>query len=270
MPFSIYLIIIYLLLVAFKPTRKMAFALFPWLLFGCSYDAMRIVPNYEVNTISIKELYEAEKSLCGISDGGITLIPSEYFQLHHHAVTDFMAGIFYLCWVPVPLAFAFFLYLRGQHTWCVRFSWAFLLVNVIGFIGYYIYPAAPPWYVMNVGFEPVTNTPGSTAGLAHFDTLIGLPLFQSIYGNISNVFAAIPSLHAAYLPVAFIYAIRSRQKLWIILLLGIIMVGIWWTAVYTAHHYIIDVLFGILTALIGVTLCSIIEILSNIGSKRRR
>lgn len=257
MPFSVYLLFIYLLLVAIRPTRKMAFALFPWLLFGCSYDAMRIVPNYEVNPISIKELYEAEISLFGISDGGTILIPSEYFQLHHHAATDFMAGIFYLCWVPVPLAFAFFLYLKGQRIWCIRFSWAFLFVNVIGFICYYIYPAAPPWYIMNIGFEPIINTPGSTAGLAHFDTLIGFPLYQSIYGNISNVFAAIPSLHAAYMPVAFIYAIKSHQKHWIIILFGIIMIGIWWTAVYTAHHYIIDVLLGILVALIGVKLCSI-------------
>ena len=30
--------------------------------------------------------------------------------------------------------------------------------------------------------------------------------------------------------------------------------GIWWTAVYSGHHYIIDVTLGILTALIGVLL----------------
>ena len=33
-----------------------------------------------------------------------------------------------------------------------------------------------------------------------------------------------------------------------------ICIGIWFTAVYTCHHYIIDVLLGIVTALVGVAL----------------
>ena len=37
------------------------------------------------------------------------------------------------------------------------------------FAGYYIHPAAPPWYAINYGFEPVLNTPGNVAGLGRFD-----------------------------------------------------------------------------------------------------
>ena len=47
--FSIKLIIIWAILVAVKPTRKFALALTPWLVFACSYDGMRLLPNYEVN-----------------------------------------------------------------------------------------------------------------------------------------------------------------------------------------------------------------------------
>ena len=32
------------------------------------------------------------------------------------------------------------------------------------------------------------------------------------------------------------------------------MAGIWFTAVYTAHHYIIDVTLGIACALLGIVL----------------
>ena len=49
--FSIKLIIIWAILVAVKPTRKFALALTPWLVFACSYDGMRLLPNYEVNPI---------------------------------------------------------------------------------------------------------------------------------------------------------------------------------------------------------------------------
>lgn len=250
--FSIKLIIIWAILVAIKPTRKFALALTPWLVFACSYDGMRLLPNYEVNPIDTRGIYEAEKSLFGIGTAAGTLIPGEWFNLHNCAFADFMAGFFYLCWVPVPLGFAMYLYLKGKREMYLRFSLAFLFVNLVGFVGYYIHPAAPPWYVIEHGFTPVLNTPGSVAGLGRFDALVGAPVFHSIYCNNSNVFAAVPSLHAAYMLVATIYAIISRQNKLCIGIFAFICMGIWWTAVYSTHHYIIDVLLGILTTIVAL------------------
>lgn len=250
--FSIKLIIIWAILVAVKPTRKFALALTPWLVFACSYDGMRLLPNYEVNPIDTRGIYEAEKSLFGIGTAAGTLIPGEWFNLHNCAFADFMAGFFYLCWVPVPLGFAIYLYLKGKREMYLRFSLAFLFVNLVGFVGYYIHPAAPPWYVIEHGFTPVLNTPGSVAGLGRFDSLVGAPVFHSIYCNNSNVFAAVPSLHAAYMLVATIYAIISRQSKLCIGIFVFICMGIWWTAVYSTHHYIIDVLLGILTTIVAL------------------
>lgn len=250
--FSIKLIIIWAILVAIKPTRKFALALTPWLVFACSYDGMRLLPNYEVNPIDTRGIYEAEKSLFGIGTAAGTLIPGEWFNLHNCAFADFMAGFFYLCWVPVPLGFAIYLYLKGKREMYLRFSLAFLFVNLVGFVGYYIHPAAPPWYVIEHGFTPVLNTPGSVAGLGRFDALVGAPVFHSIYCNNSNVFAAVPSLHAAYMLVATIYAVISRQNKLCIGIFAFICMGIWWTAVYSTHHYIIDVLLGILTTIVAL------------------
>ena len=219
-------------------------------MFACSYDGMRLLPNYEVNPIDTRGIYEAEKSLFGITTATGTLIPGKWFNLHNCAFADFMAGFFYLCWVPVPLGFAIYLYLKGKREMYLRFSLAFLFVNLVGFVGYYIHPAAPPWYVLEHGFTPVLNTPGSVAGLGRFDALVGAPVFHSIYCNNSNVFAAVPSLHAAYMLVATIYAIISRQHKLCIGIFAFICMGIWWTAVYSTHHYIIDVLLGILTTIV--------------------
>jgi membrane-associated phospholipid phosphatase len=234
--------------------RKLAVALLPFAVFGMSYDWMRIYPNYKVNPIDIQELYETEKALFGIATEGGTLIPGEYFNLHNSAVADFFAGIFYLCWVPGPMAFGLWLFFKGERKWYLRFALAFLFVNIVGFIGYYIHPAAPPWYAINYGFEPDFSTPGNTAGLDRFDNLIGFPIFASIYVNNSNIFAAIPSLHAAYMLITTIYAVKCRQPKPLIAVCAIITLGIWWTAVYSCHHYIIDVLLGILTAVVGVGL----------------
>ena len=251
--FSIYILVVYVALVALRPTRRVALALMPWVIFACSYDAMRLYPNYMVNDIDVRQLYDTELRWFGIAlSSGETVIPGAWFVQHHHVVADVMAGLFYLCWVPVPLGFAIYLYLKGKREMYLRFSLAFLFVNLVGFVGYYIHPAAPPWYVIEHGFTPVLNTPGSVAGLGRFDSLVGAPVFHSIYCNNSNVFAAVPSLHAAYMLVATIYAIISRQSKLCIAIFAFICMGIWWTAVYSTHHYIIDVLLGILTTIVAL------------------
>ena len=252
--FSIYIIALYAALLVLRPTRKLALALTPWLVFACSYDWMRLLPNYEVNPIDVRGLYDAEKALFGIGTEAARQIPSEYFAQHRCGIAYFMAGIFYLCWVPVPLGFAIYLYLKGDKKSYLRFSLAFLFVNLLGFCGYYIHPAAPPWYAMNYGFEPVLNTPGNVAGLGRFDAMTGLGIFHGLYGKNANVFAAVPSLHAAYMLIATIYAVVSRQRKTTVVLFAFICLGIWWTAVYSGHHYIIDVMLGIATTIVGIVL----------------
>lgn len=235
-------------------TRKLAVGLLPFLIFGISYDWMRVYPNYLVNPIDVEGLYNLEKTLFGITVDGAVLIPCEYFTLHTSAIADFLAGIFYLGWVPVPVAFGLYLYFKKDRDMFLRFAMVFLFVNLLGFACYYVHPAAPPWYAMNYGFEPILNTPGNMAGLVRFDELIGFPLFNSIYGRNANVFAAVPSLHSAYLVVVLFYAVKKKCNWGILSVVTIFLVGIWFTAVYTSHHYIIDVLLGILCAVVGIAL----------------
>ncbi|MDL2224168.1 phosphatase PAP2 family protein [Bacteroidales bacterium OttesenSCG-928-M06] len=237
-----------------EKSRKLIVGLLPLIIFGISYDWMRVYPNYMVNPIDVEGLYNAEKEWFGVNTESGRLILCEYFALHHSSIVDFFAGIFYLGWVPIPIAFALYLYFVKDYNIFLRFSIVFLLVNLIGFIGYYIHPAAPPWYVMNYGFEPILNTPGNVAGLGRFDELIGIPIFNSLYGRNSNVFAAVPSLHSAYLVVVLYYAIIKRCRPALLVFVSIFLIGIWFTAVYSSHHYVIDVILGVLCALVGIVL----------------
>ena len=236
-------------------SRKAVVALLPFIIFGISYDWMNIVHNYEVNPVDIEGIYNAEKNLFGITAAdGTLLTPNEFFALHTTPLMDFLGGVFYLCWVPVPILFGLWLYFGGQSKAYLHFALVFLLVNFIGFAGYYIHPAAPPWYVALHGFGLDLATPGEVAGLGRFDEMTGLGVFHGLYGRNANVFAAVPSLHSAYTLVAFIYAMRSRSGLPWTLALGIITAGIWFTAVYSSHHYIIDVTLGILCSLLAYAL----------------
>ena len=64
-----------------------------------------------------------------------------------------------------------------------------------------------------------------------------------MYTKNANVFAAIPSLHAAFPTILLIYGLKKGLK-YAAIPFFVIMIGIWFAAIYTYHHYIIDVLLG--------------------------
>nr|WP_067063116.1 phosphatase PAP2 family protein [Mucilaginibacter sp. L294] len=233
-------------------TRKFILGFSIFIVYWIIFDYMKALPNYNYNTVSIKSLYNAEKSLFGIKFNGNILTPNEYLRLKSTNLVDVAAGIFYLCWIPVPLAFAAYLFFKNKRQF-LYFSLTFVLVNMLGFVVYYVYPAAPPWYVQFHGFSFHPLTQGNTAGLARFDKYFNINLFKSIYSKGSNVFAAMPSLHSSYPVIVVYYGIKNRLGLvnWFF---GVVMVGIWFTAVYASHHYVLDVIAGILTATLGILL----------------
>jgi membrane-associated phospholipid phosphatase len=233
-------------------TRKLILGFSIFIVYWVIFDYMKLLPNYLVNPVHIQSLYDAEKSFFGIKVGELLLTPNEYWQQFHNRFLDVASGIFYLSWVPVPMGFAAYLFFRNRREF-LFFSLTFLLVNLIGFVLYYIYPAAPPWYVAQHGFTFVAHTPGNEAGLARFDTFFNTGIFHSMYQKSSNVFAAMPSLHSAYPLIVLVYGIRNKLGL-VNILFATLMLGIWFSAVYSGHHYILDVLGGIATAICGIIL----------------
>ena len=230
-----------------QQSRKVVMALVFFVIYWIIYHSMRIYPNFEFNPVHVQEPYEFEKSWFGFQYNGDTVTPNEFFAIHTHPILDVLSGLFYLCWVPVPLMFAVWLFFRDKRM-LLDFSLAFLLVNIFGFMLYYAYPAAPPWYVEIHGFQENFSIPGNEAGLANFDRILGVSLFHSMYAKNANVFAAIPSLHAAYPIITLYFGMKKKLRLivWVFL---VILAGIWFSAVYSRHHYILDVLLGALCAM---------------------
>lgn len=219
-------------------------------IFGILYDLMKIYPNYLINDVDIKGIYLFEKKLFGVIYKNELLTPNEFLAQHRSLSADLTTGLFYLNWMPVPIAFGIYLYFKNKMLF-LNFSFLFLLVNIIGFCIYYIHPAAPPWYVEKYGFQLNTQTPGDVAALAAFDTFWGVPVFETIYAKNSNIFAALPSLHAAY-PVVLLYITLLLKKYHLAVLASIFMFGIWFSAIYSFHHYVVDVIAGIICAIMGI------------------
>ena len=231
-------------------TRKLIMGFSVYIVYWIVFDYMKAFPNYLYNTVHIESLYKAEKNLFGIFYNSQLLTPNEYWLKHTNLFLDVISGFFYLCWIPLPLAFSGYLFYKKREQF-MELALTFFLVNILGFIVYYAYPAAAPWYVQEYGFNFHASTPGNTAGLHRFDSFFNIPVFHALYAKSSNVFAAMPSLHSAYPAIVLYYGLKNKLG-WVNIVFAVIAAGIWFAAVYTSHHYILDVLAGILCATTGI------------------
>ncbi|MDI9882017.1 phosphatase PAP2 family protein [Flectobacillus longus] len=249
-------IILYVLFVSTyfgnKFSREIILSFAIYVVYWAIYDSFRVFPNYQFNTVHIQQPYELDKALFGVNYQGQLLTLSEYFAKVHIPLFDVLAGIFYINWVPIPIALSLYFYLKKRPLF-YSFAYCFVFVNFLGWIVYYAYPAAPPWYVADHGFALNLHTQGSEAGLRYFDQILDVNLFKGMYVRNSNVFAAMPSLHSAFPLITLYYGLKAKLG-WFNIFFVIFCLGIWGAAVYTSHHYVIDVLCGISVASLGIFL----------------
>ncbi|CAF0785689.1 unnamed protein product [Didymodactylos carnosus] len=254
----LHIVVYFLMLVLYlfnDKTRRFVLAFLPYMIYLLVYDSLRVVPNYSVSNIHTEDIYNIEKKLFGVYSNKKLLTLNEYFRIHHIGILDVLTGVLYLHWIPIPLLYSFYLYRNKRKRDGLDFAITFLLTNLIGFIIYYIIPTAsnrfqcyslflrPPWYVELYGSQIKTNVSGNPAGFIYFEQITGLKIFSGMYAKNANVFAAIPSLHAAYPVLCVLYGNLSK-KLWLQILFVLLTLGIWFSAVYSRHHYVLDVLSG--------------------------
>ncbi|MCK5035075.1 MAG: inositol phosphorylceramide synthase [Candidatus Sabulitectum sp.] len=231
-----------------EKTRRFFYAMCPFIIYITVYDSLRAFPNYNYNTIHIEDLYLLEKQYFGVFFNNQLLTLNEFFAYHQRTLFDIISGVSYITWVPMPIGFAMYLYFTGRKSLYINMVFLFVLTNLIGFIVYYFYPAAPPWYIGACGFEFFPDTACQASRLGNFDTLVGWPVFKTFYSGNANVFAAVPSLHAAN-PVTCLLASFQLKNRILTAVFFLVTCGMWFGAVYGNHHYLIDVLAGGATAL---------------------
>ena len=233
----------------------------PILLTGVLYDSQRYwgeaVPD-------IAGPYALEKRLFGVPSPNGTLTLNEWFGLHLHPVLDFIAGGAYLTFIGVFILLAAYFTRRihfdtasgstpSHRLWSARaVVWSFFVVNVLGFATWFLYPAAPPWYVDVYGLDTILrDVPMNPARTVRFDALFGTSFFTGMYGAGSNPFGAIPSLHISYPVLSVVFAMRLKRLRRFTVVFSS-LVG--FAAVYLNHHYLIDVLLGIVYGLVAAAI----------------
>jgi membrane-associated phospholipid phosphatase len=233
-----------------EKTRLFLRTFLPFIATGAIFDSMRYFYWDAIEgRVHVADPYLFDRAWFGV--GGRTL--NEYFVDHHWAIADLASGFAYLTFVAEYLGLAMLLFLRDQVPRAATFARCFLVVNMMGFVTYFIYPAAPPWYVSEHGFGPALRNVQPSAAAAHrFDLLLGTRWFDEVYGHGVDVFGAIPSLHSAYPIIAAVLAFRMRELRWARWPAAAFAALMWFSAVYLQHHYVIDVVMGVSYGMIAV------------------
>ncbi len=147
--------------------------------------------------------------------------------------------------VPPTLAFLFWL---RRRTLFYRFAASLLALSYAGALTFYLFPAAPPWAASEKGLIPfLANPAGVQAASSPLPTDSG-PIYHLVAGN---PYAAIPSLHEGYSFLIFLFiatvAWRTRWR-WLGLVAVVYPIVQSFAVVYTANHYVVDLIIGALYA----------------------
>ena len=130
-----------------------------------------------------------------------------------------------------------YVYLR-RHESFKRFRNWILVANVLGLIGYALAPTAPPRMFQSLGF---IDTLGNMNSLNHGSGFVQVA---------ANPYAAMPSLHAADALIVGVMLMMVTRRRWLRLLWALWPLWVWFCVMATANHFWLDVVAGILLAVI--------------------
>lgn len=215
-----------------------------------AYELMRGYADDINRVVHAADVLALERTLFG------GLLPTQILQDALHPASGLdpwaIAGtVFYFLHFPLPIAVAFLLWIRRRRAYYDYIA-ALILLSMAAFATYLVLPVAPPWWAAEHGLIPGPDgAPAITYlkaqgfnDLARLFGFEGRYLFTyAIYEVNPNQVAAFPSLHAGYPFLAFLFIRRGFGRPgW--LMLGY-AVCVWFSIVYLADHYVVDVLGGV-------------------------
>ncbi|WP_285682948.1 phosphatase PAP2 family protein [Actinoplanes sp. NBRC 103695] len=194
----------------------------------------------------VTELIDADKLMFGWLTGG--QVPTQWLQHHLYepGVVQWwevaVSIVYFSHFLTVP-TIAVLLWMRSREQWA-RFMRRWFTLCVAGLITYFLYPAAPPWWAAEAEHGSLIQaTRISTNGWDAIGLHGAGNTLNALQVEASNPVAAMPSLHTAFAMMAVAFFLPYVRGRWWPLLLAYPL-AMTFTLVYTAEHWVIDVLVG--------------------------
>jgi membrane-associated phospholipid phosphatase len=169
---------------------------------------------------------------------------SNILSAHKHPILDVLAWLPYgLMHFGAPAVCSLIMFIFAAPGTTPVFARTFGWLSILGVTIQLCFPCTPPWYENEHGLAPAAyGMPGSPAGLARIDAILGFDMYTTNFTNAPVPFGAFPSLHAGYacLEALFMsHCFPQFRKFFIAY-----AAWIWWATMYLSHHYAIDLVCG--------------------------
>jgi membrane-associated phospholipid phosphatase len=228
------------------PRRWLRGVLLEWLPFGAilfAYDRLRGSADEIFSAYYLPQLRADELLFAGT-------VPTVWLQERLWGGAGAIDWIDYASWVvylthffgTLVVAASLWLFARGHFR---RYMAMVCVLAAAGFVTYALFPAAPPWLASEAGHLPPTDR------IVRFVSAdVPISFFGAIWesgADYANDVAAVPSLHAAYALLISLFLWRLAPGGWRVAL-ALYPVAMGFALVYTAEHYVSDILLGWLYA----------------------
>jgi membrane-associated phospholipid phosphatase len=172
-------------------------------------------------------------------------LQDQLYDVSHLHWYDYLTWVtymshFFMIWIVAAVLW------KAAHDRFRRYVAFVVLVTLFAFAGYWLYPAQPPWLAAQESLmSPITRIVPYVWGQ------LGVRTAQSVWeghGDLVNLVAAMPSLHASYPFMLLLFFWPTGWKVRIPLMLYSLAMG--FALVYSGEHFVIDILAGwVLTAI---------------------
>jgi len=172
-------------------------------------------------------------------------VPTEWLQdrLYEPGAVkwwDVAFTLVYTSYFIVPFALAGYLWARDRRDF-QRFTRRLVTLALAGLATYIAFPAAPPWLAAEMGaLEEVHRTTGKGWEVISLGTA---SLFSKGQAS-SNLVAAVPSLHTAFVTLVALFLWNRVRRRWLRPLLLLYPLAMGLTLMATGEHYLFDVVLG--------------------------
>jgi membrane-associated phospholipid phosphatase len=172
-------------------------------------------------------------------------VPTEWLQdrLYDPGVVNWWDVLFtftYTSYFIVPFALAGYFWARDRPAFH-RFTRRLVTLALCGLATYILFPAAPPWLAGEMGLIGEVHR---TTGKGWEVVSVGTASLFSKGQASSNLVAAVPSLHTAFVTLVALFLWSRVRRRWLrpLLLLYPLLMGL--TLMATGEHYFFDVALG--------------------------
>jgi membrane-associated phospholipid phosphatase len=211
------------------------------------YDYLRGAVSVSDRQAHVTPQIDVDKWLGG---GQVPTVWLQHHLYHPGHVRVYDVGIwltylshFFTIWIVAAILW------KVAHGRFGRYVATIVMVTLMAFLTYWLYPAQPPWLAGDLGEIPAVDKIVPTVW-GHFGVPVAADLFETGDGLV-NLVAAMPSLHAAYPATLLLFFWRDGWPYRIGF--GLYTLAMGFSLVYGGEHFVADILVGWLYAAIAFT-----------------